>query len=62
MLELRAMMKRVWQILPTVMIVSLLVCGLVWLSGLPHDTVAPIVAVVVCIMFFRQRAQPCARA
>ena len=57
MLELSAMMKRVWQILPTVIAVSLVVCAIVWLIGLPHDTVAPIVAVVVCIMFSRQRAR-----
>ena len=58
--ELRAMMKRVWRILPTVIVVSFVVCAIVWLLGVPHNTVAPIVAVVVCIMFSRQRARMCA--
>ena len=58
--ELRAMMKRVWRILPTVIVVSFVACAIVWLLGVPHNTVAPIVAVVVCIMFSRQRARICA--
>ena len=50
-IKVRAMMKRVWRILPTVIAVSLVVCAIVWMIGVPHDAVAPIVAVVLCIMF-----------
>jgi hypothetical protein len=57
--ELRVMMKRVWRILPTVivvsLVVSLVVCAIVWMIDAPHDAVAPIVAVVVCIMFLPRR-------
>lgn len=53
--EVRVMMKRVWRILPTVIVVSLVVCAIVWMIGAPHDAVAPIVAVVVCIIFLPRR-------
>ena len=50
MFEARTMI-RVWRILPTVIIVTLVVCAIVCMIGGPGGAVAPTVAVVVCILF-----------
>jgi hypothetical protein len=57
--ELRAALKQIWRILPTVIVVSVVVCAIAWMIDARRDVVAPIVAVVLGITISRQRARIC---